>query len=148
MKKIAILFSLLTVLFVSCTNYQPVPVVATTTTGYSGDYQMMTSPTGAQMVVVNDGGRSFLMDYLLFNSLMSRGGYSNVINHYHTYPSSGRYYNASAYRGWRQSRYNYSGSGLRSSGVSTGSNFRRVTPSTPSRSIFSRPSSPSCRTPL
>lgn len=123
-------------------------------------YNYIQSPTGQQMVVVHDNnGSQFLMDYLIFSSLMGRGGYGAVINNYHSYPSRYSTYNSS-YSSWKPFRgttYNrntyqsYRPSSFRSSGGSTPvfrnttpSSFRstspspaRFTPSTPVRSSSS-----------
>jgi hypothetical protein len=112
---------------------------------YPNDYQVMTSPTGQQMVVINNGGRSYLMDYLLFTNLMNSGGYTRVYNYYHSYPSSITYYNPSSYSNWRSTRMN--SSSFRSNTPSTGSGFRSVNnnPSgfrsnnSSSNSVFSTP---------
>lgn len=148
MKKVLIALIVVASIFVISCN--PNPTYVTTTTvpqnngyGYNNQYDMVNGPNGQQMVVVRDNGRSYLMEYLLFSSLMNRGGYGSVINHYHSYPSSVRVYNSS-YNNWRRSSYNYSGSANRSYTPSTGSGFRNVKPtsgfrSSSSGSVFSTP---------
>lgn len=67
---------------------------------YPNDYQVYTSPTGVQQVAFYDGSSRIMMDYLLFTTLMNSGGYRNVINNYHSYPTQYRPYSNSTYNGW------------------------------------------------
>lgn len=97
-------------------------------------YQYIQSPTGQQMVVVQDNsGVQFLMEYAMFNSLMNSGGYGTVINYYHTYPTRCTRYNSSSYSGWRsfngRSYSPSSYSGFRSSGGGSSPVFKNTTPS-------------------
>jgi len=41
--------------------------------------------------VTDDNGQQFLMNYLLFTSLMNHGGYNNVVHHYYQNPTSRDY---------------------------------------------------------
>lgn len=92
MKRSLVLLAFVSVLAVSCGCYQQ-PIGG-------APYSYMQGPGGQQMVVCHDNGTQFMMDYLLFTSLMNRGGYGAVMNNYHTYPS--RYgYNPSLYRNYR-----------------------------------------------
>ncbi len=44
---------------------------------------------GERVVYVRDNnGQQFLMSYLMYNQLMSNGGYNNVIHHYHSNPNA------------------------------------------------------------
>jgi hypothetical protein len=102
---------LLAVLFAACdTNYQR-PVVVQQPLDY--DYQVITSPTGQQMVVYNYNGREMMLDYMLWQSLYNRGGWTGVNNYYNTNPSYFRPYNSSNYSGWKTStfRNNYNNYG-------------------------------------
>lgn len=125
MKKLAIL--LLSLLVLGC---NPSPVVVQQQTP---PYQYIQSPTGQQMVVVQDNsGVEFLMEYAMFNSLMNSGGYGTVINYYHTYPTRCTRYNSSSYSGWKS--FNGRGyspssySGFRSSGGGSKPTFMNTTP--------------------
>lgn len=79
-------------------------------------YEYIQGPGGQQMVACYDNsGTRFVLDYLLFQSLMGHGGYGGVMGYYRQYPSrvtlynnsysswhsfSGRNYGASSYRGY------------------------------------------------
>ena len=100
-------------------------------------YQYIQSPTGQQMVVVrDDNGAEFLMEYMLFTSLMNSGGYNNVIHHYHTNTAVYPRYNRNAYGGWKSfngrtyssEQYN-NYSGFRSNGNSKPATFKNTSPS-------------------
>ena len=104
-------------------------------------YQMMTSPTGQQMVMFNDNGSQVLLDYMIFQSLMNSGGYGNVLHSYRTYPQAYHPYNPQVYAGWNRSAYSpppkttgNSTSGFRSNTPSTGREFKTLTPSSAFRS--------------
>lgn len=46
---------------------------------------------GQRVVQVTDNsGQQFLMNYLLFSTLMNSGGYNNVVHHYHSHPNTYR----------------------------------------------------------
>lgn len=50
---------------------------------YNPGYQVVNSPNGGQVVVIkNDDGSDFFMDYLIFQSLMNSGGIGGVRNYY------------------------------------------------------------------
>ncbi len=108
----------LTLALTSCSNYpQPVAVVQTqpVQTGvddYGNPTYEVVDNNGQQAVVVyNNDGSQFFMDYVIFNSLLNSGGWGSVYNTYNTNP--GLYYNSglySRYSGWHHSGYyNYSG---------------------------------------
>lgn len=94
-------------------------------------YEYIQGPGGQQMVACYDNsGTRFLLDYMLFNSLMNSGGYGGVMGYYHQYPSrvtvwnnsysswhsfNGRSYGASSYRGYNRP----AGSSYRSNGPAT-----------------------------
>lgn len=104
-------------------------------------YSYMQGPNGQQVVVVRDNsGSQFVMDYLLFNSLMNSGGYNSVVNYYHVHPTIGRPYNRSYYSSWKPYRGTYSGysSGNHSSSSYSGSRsqFRNTSPASPKTSVF------------
>jgi len=47
---------------------------------------------GVRYVQVQDNsGSMFLMNYMLYSSLMSRGGYNSVVNHYYSHPNDANY---------------------------------------------------------
>lgn len=84
---------------------------------------------------VDDNGQqqSFFMDWLLFNSLYSHGGYNNCYSYYHTHPA---YFNSPRYRSYNtysspviinHNTHNYIGNG------STGSTNPGRSYSSPSR---------------
>lgn len=77
------------------------------TTYPAQQYEYVTSPTGVQMVRCYDGGSSFLMEVAAFNMLMNSGGYTNVVHHYHVYPSSGVRYDSRVYSNWQTMPRNY-----------------------------------------
>ena len=120
-------------------------------------YQYIQSPTGQQMVVVrDDNGAEFLMEYMLFTSLMNSGGYNNVIHHYHTNTAIYPRYNRSSYGGWKSFKgrsysrdqydnwHNSNNSGFRSSGNSRPATFKNTSPSSsPATFRNTTPSSPS-----
>lgn len=86
--------------------------VQTGTDDYGNPTYEVVSQGGQQAVVVyNNDGSQFFMDYVLFNSLLNSGGWGNVYNTYNSNP--GYYYNSSLYNrysGWGHSGYyNYSG---------------------------------------
>lgn len=119
--------AIFTVGFYSCgpqpVYYQQQPTVVTTQAQadpyYNADYQVNQNG-GTQMVVVRDNdGTQFLMDYLLFNSLYGQG-YGNVVNYYHSHHNIYRPYNSGYYSSWRRvrtssfGRQSYSNTYLRS----------------------------------
>jgi hypothetical protein len=97
--------------------------------------QYIQSPTGQQMVVVQDNsGSQFLVDYLMFQSL----GYGGCVSYYHAHPGYYRMYDRNAYSSWHA----YSPSmrtpspapairdnGFRSNGNSAPVQFRNTSPS-------------------
>jgi hypothetical protein len=99
MKKI-IPFLLLVLTFISCQNNQR-PVVVQ----QADDYEVITSPTGQQMVVYNYNGNRMVLDYLLFQQLYNSGGYTGVYNYYRTNPSYFRSYTPSYYNNWKTSTF-------------------------------------------
>jgi hypothetical protein len=95
--------------------------------GYN-DYPVYNTPYG-QQVVVQQGGHSMLMDYLLFQSLMGRpGGYTNINNYYNTNRSSFRSYDANQARSW--GRVNTSNASWRSK-PGTSSGWKTTSTNTP-----------------
>lgn len=142
MKQIKLLIvGLVSLITVSCGCMQTAP-----------PYEYMQGPGGNQMVACYDNsGTRFMMDYLLFSTLMRGGGYGSVINHYHSYPGRFGAYSSSAYGSYRPFRgQSYSSSswgGYTRSGNSN-SSFRSTTKPSTSGSSFkstapttSRPSS-------
>jgi hypothetical protein len=117
------------ILLLGCNTYQnPDP------------YSYIQSPTGQQMVVVHDNsGAQFVMEYMLFNSLMNSGGYGSVINYYHVHPTMFRSYDRNYYSSWKPYRGTYSGytsGNHRSGSYSTSSpQFRNTSPA-PKTSVF------------
>lgn len=108
-------------------------------------YDYIQGPGGNQMVVCRDNsGTQFLMDYLLFSTLMRSGGYGAVINNYHTYP--GRYtYNPAQYRGYRPFRgasYSQSSWGGYTRSGGPNSSFRTTTTTTNSFNRTTQPGRP------
>lgn len=99
-------------------------------------YEYVQSPGGQQMVACNNGnGQSFLMDLLLFNMLMSHGGYGSVINHYHSYPGRFGSYGG-GYRHYNGPAYNRSSySSFRSNAPTP--TLRNTSPSAPSSTLKS-----------
>jgi hypothetical protein len=138
MRKLVLFASLITVLFTSCGGCMG--------GGYAGQpYEYMQGPGGQQMVACYDNsGTRFMMDYLLFTSLMRTGGYGGVINHYHSYPTRFTPYSRAAYGNYRPfngASYNRNSWGTYKA-PSGGSTFRNTTPTVtkPASSWSSKPS--------
>lgn len=99
-------------------------------------YEVLQSPTGMQQVVVTDNsGTQFLMDYILFNQLMSSGGYNTVTNYYHVHRNSYPVYVRSNYSSWKSvgsgTYRNYSSNSYKNTTPSSsGNSYRSTTPST------------------
>lgn len=93
---------------------QYVPVGQVQSTGQPYDY--VQGPGGQQMVACYDNsGTRFLLDYMLFNSLMNSGGYGGVMGYYHSYPTRVTMWNNS-YSSWNHfSGRPYAASSWRSS---------------------------------
>lgn len=62
--------------------YYFIAISCTSNKSNKNDYEVVSSPQGTQAVYVQNGNQSFWMDYILFNSLMNRGGIDNVNNYY------------------------------------------------------------------
>lgn len=142
MRKLVFFASLIAVLFTSCGGCMG--------GGYGGQpYEYMQGPGGQQMVACYDNsGTRFMMDYLLFTTLMRSGGYGGVINHYHSNPSRFGTYNRGTYGNYKSfngTSYNRNSWGTYSRTPSGGSTFRNTTPtvSKPASSWGSPKSTPS-----
>lgn len=120
----------------SCTGCSSEPQVSSYETRYS--------PNGDSTVYVHyvdNSGRdqSFFMDYLLFSTLYSHGGYSSCYGYYNNHPAyfhSPRYQSYSSYHTKTVINNHY--------GSNSSNNRSRISsPSSPSRSTSSYKSSPS-----
>lgn len=107
-------------------------------------YQVITGPSGQQMVQYQDNGQTLLMDYLLWNQLYSNGGYNSIRNYNTTHTVV--HYVPSQYSSWKSSSYSPS-SALRSNpSVNTGTSFKPSTSSgfrSSSSTFSSKPSTSS-----
>lgn len=148
MKKLTLLTALAAVLLSGCVGCGPAVT-------YSQPYQYIQSPTGQQMVVCYDNsGTQFLLDYMLFTSLMNSGGYGNVMSYYGRNRSSVTIYNNS-YSSWHSfsgrsyDNSKWSSYGRQSTYRSTNStstpssSYRSTQPTTPSSTYRSTTTSPS-----
>lgn len=119
-------------------------------------YEYVQGPGGQQMVACYDNsGTRFLMDYLMFQSLMGNGGYGSVMGYYRQYPTrvtvwnnsynswhsfNGRSYSSSSYRGYN--RPSSAGSSYRST-TAPPSSYRSTTRPAGSSSMAPPASRPS-----
>lgn len=72
---------------------------------YQDDYRVIKGPQGQEMVVIqDDNGGSFLMDYLTFQALMNQGGYNSVLNQYRSNTNLYPMYNRNIYSNWNTVR--------------------------------------------
>lgn len=93
------LLAILTFALTSCGCNQPYAVQQPMVQQQPYDY--IQGPGGQQMVACYDNsGSRFLLDYMLFSSLMNSGGYGGVTNYYHSYPGRVTVWNNS-YSSWR-----------------------------------------------
>jgi hypothetical protein len=108
-----------TVVYQPQPNYQQ-PVQTVVQDSYVDDYPVYYSPSGAKMAMYNYNGTQMLMDYVLFTSLMNRGGMSTVNNYYVSHRSSNKImtYNSNTMRNYRKSNETF-----RSKTANTGSVF-------------------------
>lgn len=113
MKNLIIAF---TVFLAGCgCNYTPVATVP-----IGNQYEYIQDPmAGTTMVRVYDGGISYMVDLMTFNSL----GYGGCINYYHSHRGCYPAYNVNVYRSWRNTgrvvpSYRPSAPGYRPSGSS------------------------------
>lgn len=115
-------FVVLAFSFTSCGCNQPYTQYPQPVAVQQQPYEYIQGPGGQQMVACYDNsGTRFVLDYLMFTSLMNSGGYGGVTSYYHSYPSrvtiynnsyshwnhfSGRSYTAASYRSYRPSASN------------------------------------------
>lgn len=82
-------------------------------------YQVLTSPGGAQQVAFYDNGVQQVMEYAMFMSLMNSGGYTNVIHHYHEPYYHARVYDNRSYGSWSRRNSTPTAANTRIDGTST-----------------------------